>query len=276
MHAVEHVEDMTRAHVKDWQTWLWKRTHPHTHKPLADSTRLSHLTSVRQLCHFLLRRKILFLDPSAVLDTPRTKRPLPRNIPTIAEMENILARPDTGTLLGLRDKALLETAYSTGLRRRELADLNLYDINLTDRTIHVRRGKGGHARMTPLTETACHVLTRYIKESRARLIQRKNPRRLGHSDGALWITWTGERLRVNALGARVARYVRRIRPGTRAACHAIRHAFATHMLQGGAHIRLLQNMLGHARITSTEIYTHVKPIDLKAMHKKHHPRGLLE
>jgi integrase/recombinase XerD len=297
------VEEVTRAHVAEWQAWVWGRVNFRPGRPLSDTTRRHHLEAVKGLYKFLLDRKLLMIDPSAALVIPKVKEHLPRDIPTVKEMEEILSRPDIGTPLGLRDRAMLELAYSTGLRRGELADLDIYDVDLMERTVRVREGKGGKGRTAALTRTACEFLSRYITEARPRLARRVgrvqagraavsglapsnhfpgSPARVTPKGGAaeplgretgLWLTRTGERLKKDALGVRVARYVRGVRPGTGSACHCVRHAFATHMLQGGADIRLVQEMLGHVKIGTTERYTRVKPMDLKAAHRKHHPRG---
>ena len=225
---------------------------------------------------FLVERKVILADPAARLEWPKRRKAMPKGIPTRREMERILALPDTGTLLGLRDRALLEVVYATGLRRKELADLDIYDVDLNERTVVVRAGKGGKGRTAPLTKTARGYLSRYLAEARPKLARYLGREQPGRREMGLWLTWRGERISKGALGQSVARYVRMVRPGTPRACHGLRHAFATHMLEGGADVRVVQEMLGHAKITTTERYTHVKPMDLKAMHRKHHPHGRMK
>lgn len=270
--SVESVEEVTREMTGAYCAHVLGRTHPCTGRPLSRSTTSQYLEAAKAFFEFLVERKVLVADPAALLEWPKRKKDLPRGIPTREEMERILALPDTGTLLGLRDRALLETVYATGLRRQELADLEIYDVDLAERIVRVRSGKGGKGRTAPLTKTACDYLARYLAESRPKIERFLEREWSGRREMGLWLSWRGHRLEIGALGSAVGRYVRMVRPGNQWACHGLRHAFATHMLEGGADVRVIQEMLGHARLETTERYTHVKPVDLKAVHKKHHPR----
>jgi integrase/recombinase XerD len=188
-------------------------------------------------------------------------------------MEDILARPDIGTAFGLRDRTILEVLYATGIRRAEAVGLDLYDINLEDRTLCVRQGKGGKGRTVPLTATACEFLSRYMKEARPFLVRARGVRRAGEPEPALFVNALGERFQKNPLGQMVRFHVQAAVPGTEMGCHAIRRAFATHMLQGGANVVYIQRTLGHAHLKTTQRYAQLKPMDLKVAHRRHHPRG---
>lgn len=269
-HFVSEVEDVTRELVEEYRRRVTTRVHIHTGKRLALSTVIGHLAMVKLFFRFLIERKKLVFDPSGTLVVPQQKSRLPTHIPTEQEMEAILFRPDMGTPTGMRDRAILELLYSTGMRRAEAADLDLYDVNLADRTVTIRRGKGGKGRTVPVGHSAVQFLIRYIQETRPRMVKGGSVR--FPTVHALFVNPGGGRLSNDLLGHRVARYVKEVKPGVARPCHAIRHAFATHMLRGGAEIALIQRMLGHARIGTTEIYTHVTPLDLKKEHRKCHPR----
>ncbi len=270
--GVEEAENVTQDDVEAWRKWLMNRKHCWTGRPLAPLTRQRHFETIKILFTYLMERRVILADPASWLEIPKTNKPLPTNIPTEQELESILALPDTSIPTGLRDRAILEVAYATGLRREELADLDIYDVDLNEGIVRVRDGKGGKGRTAPLTKSACMYLARYLKKARPLLMNYLGLEREGAKETALWLKYTGQRLDKDPLGAMVGRYVRQVRPGARQSCHTIRHAFATHMIKGGAHIRLVQALLGHSHISSTMRYTHLKPIDLKAAHKKHHPR----
>ena len=270
---VNEVEAVTRGLVDEFRAWIMGRGHIHTGKTLALTTINGHLATVKIFFGFLVQRKVLAFDPSAALVFQKQPHGLPKNIPTEQEMEAILFRPDIGTLTGMRDRAILELLYSTAIRRSEAAMLNIYDINLAERTVVIRNGKGGKGRTLPVGNSAVQFLTRYMNEARPIMLKRFGHDVAGPREPALFVIPGGGRLSKAMLGHVVAKYVKAVKPGVTLACHAIRHAFATHMLKGGADIALIQRMLGHVNISTTEIYTHVTPTDLKAEHRKCHPRG---
>lgn len=271
--SIQSVDEVTRGMVEEYRTWVMGRTHMHTGRKLSISTLGHYFEPVKVFFGFLIQRKVLVMDPSGGLVWPKVKQALPKNIPTEEEMEQILARPDIGTLTGMRDRAILELIYSTGLRREEGANLDIYDVNLLERTVTIRRGKGGKGRILPVGKTAVEFLTRYMNETRPKMMKYLDREVIGTHATALFVSPGGDRFNRDSLGSMVSRYIRSVKPVVTQGCHAIRHAFATHMLRGGADIALVQRMLGHVQVSTTEIYTHVTPIDLKREHKKCHPRG---
>jgi integrase/recombinase XerD len=295
--GVEGAEETTQAMMDDYRAWMLAHTSLWTGRKLSISSVSHRLMTVKMFFAELSRRKALLADPARSLTWPRKVVNPPRNVPTEKQMEEILARPDTGTAFGLRDRAILETLYATGIRREEAARLDLYDVNLAERTLCVRRGKGGQGRTVPLTASACAFLARYLKESRPELVRARGVRPAGswaptlrqttppppsgqavyrqelRAESALFVSIKGERFKKDRLGQLVGRYVRAVAPGSTMTCHAIRHAFATHMIQGGAHPAYVQRMLGHADFQTTALYTQLKPTELKAAHRRHHPRG---
>jgi integrase/recombinase XerD len=203
-------------------------------------------------------------DPTADLESPRLPRSLPKSL-SEAEVESLLAAPDTDTDGGLRDKAMLETIYASGLRVSELVGLKVQQVSLDMGVVRVL-GKGAKERLTPLGEEAVDWIGRYLREAR--------PMILGPSKSdALFVTARGGPMTRQAFWGLVKRYG--ARAGIRSAIspHTLRHAFATHLINHGADLRVVQMLLGHADISTTQIYTHVARERLKRLHEKHHPRG---
>jgi integrase/recombinase XerD len=271
--SVETVEEVTRSLVDEYREWVTNRGHVNTGRKLSLRTVAHHLETLKMFFAFLMGRKTLLINPAAHLEWKNPGNALPRNIPTEKEMELILAQADLGTFSGLRDRAILEVMYSTGIRRAELTGLDMYDVNLAERTLTVRCGKGGKGRTLPLVKTAVDFLARYMNEARPNLLRHFGAEPPGAREAALFVAPGGKRLSSGRLGALVGRYVRAVKPEANMECHIIRHAFATHMLNGGADLAVIQRLLGHADISTTEIYTRVKPVDLKREHRKRHPRG---
>ncbi|MES2350111.1 MAG: tyrosine-type recombinase/integrase, partial [Pseudomonadota bacterium] len=193
-------------------------------------------------------------------------RHLPRNILSVDEVAAILGETDPSTVTGLRDRALLELLYSTGLRRKEVGNLTRSDIDFIRQVVFVREGKGGRDRVVPLGRRACAWLQKYLYEARPQLTV---------SDSmALFVTDYGDPVSGYYVAMRVKRYMAIAgieRPG---AAHLLRHACATHMLEGGADIRFIQALLGHTSLNTTEIYTHVSIEKLSAIHAATHPARL--
>jgi integrase/recombinase XerD len=269
---VEDVEEVTRAHVDEYQRMILNRVHRNTGRKLAPSTMGHYLETVRVFFSFLVDRKSVLVDPSAHMEWKLPHSPLPKNIPTPEEMRQILTLPDIGTFTGLRDRTMLEVLYSTGVRRMELCHLDIYDVNLGDGTLTVRSGKGGKGRTVPLLKTASEFLDRYMREARPGLVRWKGESEMAKQETALFVSPGGKRMPLGNVGAVIARYVRVIRPDATLGCHVFRHACATHLLQGGADVAMIQRLLGHSKLDTTAIYTQVMPMDLKAEHKRCHPR----
>ena len=202
-------------------------------------------------------------DPAADLSTPKLPRSLPKAM-TESEIEALLKAPDLDTPLGLRDKAMLELLYATGLRVSELVSLRGEQISLAQGVLRVR-GKGSKERLVPLGDEAQHWIVRYLQEARALLHARPQP--------ALFITQRGVAMTRQGFWLLIKRYA--VIAGVRSTLspHTLRHSFATHLLNHGADLRVVQLLLGHSDLSTTQIYTHIAREGLKAMHRKHHPRG---
>jgi len=221
-------------------------------------------SSLKRFFRFALRENKLAADPTLKLDTPKKPQRFPKSL-TETDVEALLAAPDANTPLGLRDRAMLEMLYATGLRVSELVALKLIEINQDMGVVRVF-GKGSKERMVPMGEEASYWLTRYLKEGRPRLLAR------AQSDAA-FVTARGGSMTRQAFWYLIKKHARASVPGKPMSPHTLRHAFATHLLNHGADLRVVQMLLGHADISTTQIYTHVARERLKQLHHKHHPRG---
>jgi integrase/recombinase XerD len=219
------------------------------------SRRVSTLKRFYQYC---LRERLVSADPSLKLDPPKRVPRFPKSL-SESDVEALLGAPDTATPLGLRDRAMLETLYATGLRVSELVALKTFETNLDAGVVRVL-GKGSKERLVPLGEEAVDWIGRYLK-SRNRNVD------------ALFITSRGGGMTRQAFWHLIRRYGAKAIPARKLSPHMLRHAFATHLINHGADLRVVQMLLGHADISTTQIYTHVARERLKALHAKHHPRG---
>ena len=234
--------------------------------PLTIGMQYQYLAPLKTWFRWMSREHHILANPAADLDLPRQPKRLPRSTPTVQEVEAILAEAEHDTPQGLRDRALLEVLYATGLRRMELAGTGVYDADLTRGLLWVRHGKGGRERVVPLGERAMAWLDKYLTEAR--------PQLLTADTEALFLTDYGEPVRADFVSNKVKRYMEFAGVHKVGSAHLLRHACATHMLEGGADIRFIQEMLGHASIETTEIYTHVSIDKLIAVHRATHPSRL--
>jgi integrase/recombinase XerD len=222
------------------------------------------LSSLRRFYQYLLREGMIADDPTAQLESPKLGRPLPKSL-TEEQVENLLQAPDIDTALGLRDRAMLETLYATGLRVSELVGLTLQQANLQAGVVKVI-GKGDKERLVPLGEEAIEWLQRYLHEARAKLLH-------GQTTDALFPTARGASMTRQAFWHNLRRYTAIAGIETHLSPHTLRHAFATHLLNHGADLRVVQMLLGHVDLSTTQIYTQVARERLKQLHAQHHPRG---
>ncbi len=222
------------------------------------------LSSLRRFYRYLVREKLTKDDPTALIEAPKLGRPLPKSL-TEEQVEKLLHAPDINTPRGLRDRAMLETLYATGLRVSELVNLLSMQVNLTEGVVRVI-GKGDKERLVPLGEEAIKWINRYIAEGRPDLTKRK-------PTPVLFPGNRGEALTRQAFWHNIKRYARAAGIQTALSPHTLRHAFATHLLNHGADLRVVQMLLGHADLSTTQIYTNVARERLKSLHAQHHPRG---
>jgi len=222
------------------------------------------LSSLRRFYQYLLREGCLKADPSAQIDAPKLGRPLPKSL-TESEVEALLQAPDVSQYLGLRDRAMLELLYACGLRVSELIELPVSQLNLRQGVLRVV-GKGNKERLVPLGEEAADWLDRYQHQARPAVLA-------GRMSDALFVTQRGSAMTRQAFWYLIKRYARQAGITTGLSPHGLRHSFATHLLNHGADLRVLQMLLGHSNLSTTQIYTHVARERLKGLHATHHPRG---
>ena len=222
------------------------------------------ISSLRKLYRFLLREGRIDRNPLATIDPPKLGRPLPKTL-SEAHVEALLNQAKTDETLGLRDRAMLELLYATGLRVSELVSLSVAALNLRQGVVRVT-GKGGKERLVPLGEEAECWLGRYLQEGRGELLRGR------HSDD-LFVTARGARMTRQAFWHLIKRYGASAEIRVPLSPHTLRHAFATHLLNHGADLRVVQMLLGHSDLSSTQIYTHVAQERLKTLHARCHPRG---
>jgi integrase/recombinase XerD len=222
------------------------------------------LSSLKRFYQWCLRERRVKSDPTLRLDPPKRAPRFPKTL-SEADVEALLAAPDTGSALGFRDRAMLEVLYASGLRVSELVNLKTFEVNLDAGVLRIL-GKGSKERLVPLGEEAVDWVRRYLKEARPELLKRRQSE-------ALFVTGRGGAMTRQAFWLNIKRYGGRAVPGKPLSPHVLRHAFATHLINHGADLRVVQMLLGHADISTTQIYTHVARERLKALHAKHHPRG---
>ena len=222
------------------------------------------VSSLKRFYQFALREGLRRDDPAAELESPKLPRSLPKSL-SEEQVEALLDAPDVATAQGLRDRAMLETLYASGLRVSELVGLKTMQVSLEMNVVRVL-GKGSKERLTPLGEEAADWIARYQREARPELLR-------GRKSDALFVTARGGPMTRQAFWGLVKRHASQA--GIRGAIspHTLRHAFATHPINHGADLRVVQMLLGHADISTTQIYTHVARERLKQLHRKHHPRG---
>jgi integrase/recombinase XerD len=260
--------EVTKSILEAYQRYLFYFRKP-SGKALSFSAQRVRLQKVRGLFRFLARENVIDANPASELELPRVERRLPRAVLSEREVEKVLALPDTTDPLGLRDRAMMEVLYSTGLRRAELAALSLFDIDPDRGTTTVRLGKGRKDRVVPIGERALGWIARYLDESRPQLCTPPD-------DAVLFLDEHGQRFEPEKLTHLMKRYIDAANLGKTGACHIFRHTMATLMLEGGADVRLIQEILGHVELSTTQIYTRISIRHLKAVHDTTHPGARLQ
>ena len=223
-----------------------------------------NISSLKRLFRYLLRQNRIATDPTLQIDTPKLPRSLPKSL-SEADVEALLNAPDTQTPLGLRDRAMLEVLYASGLRVSELVTLRVSQVSMDMGVVRVM-GKGSKERLVPLGEVALEWLRRYLADGRNVLLGRQ-------SSDAMFVTARAEGMTRQMFWYLIKKHALRGGLAVALSPHTLRHAFATHLLNHGADLRVVQMLLGHTDISTTQIYTHVARERLKTLHSQHHPRG---
>ena len=258
------VASVTRETIRDYQTHLYEEINTRG-QPHSVPYQNGKLKAVKGFFHFLAEEGYLVADPARTIPYAKKPKRLPRSILTASEARKLLHAPDKATVLGYRDRTILEVLYSSGIRKNELLNLLLPDVDYGQGFLRINSGKGDKDRVVPIGRIACKYLENYIKSVRPSLI--RNP-----YDNHLFLSMRGTRLSKTMLATIIERYTHKARIKKHVTPHTFRHTCATLMLRNKANIRHIQELLGHASLESTQIYAHVSITDLKEVHSKCHPR----
>jgi site-specific recombinase XerD len=262
---VRDIRRVTRDHIAGYLRHLATVKTQRRRTPFTEASRVVYATNVRRLFRYLYKQNLVLMNPTSDLVLPKVNR-LPRVVPTEAQARRIVSAPSADTLIGRRDRAILETFYGSGIRAKECRGLDLRDIDLSRFILTVRLGKGGKDRVVPISGRAAVALDLYLREVRPEFL--KNP-----GEQALFLSWnTGGRLKQTGMQQVVVRAAHAAGVPVRMAPHALRHACALHLLRGGADIRHVQALLGHSSIGTTAVYTRLDMRDLKHVVERSHPR----
>lgn len=265
--SITRPQEVTKPIIDRYQRHLFHMRMP-SGKPLSFSAQLARLVPVRGFFKWLTRQNVLLWNPASEIELPRQEKRLPKHVLTAGEAEQVMMQPEIADPIGLRDRAILETLYSTGIRRMEVINLTV-DLDQERGTLMVRQGKGKKDRMVPIGERAVTWIGKYLDEARPKLVLPPDP-------GTLFVTQEGEEISPHRLTQLVRTYIRAAETGKTGSCHLFRHTCATLMLEGGADIRYIQEMLGHVELSTTQIYTQVSIRRLKAVHALTHPSAKID
>jgi integrase/recombinase XerD len=261
-------QEITKQILEHFQRHLYHFRKPNG-KPLGFHRQSILLTGLKGFFKWLAQNDHLVYNPASELILPKVPMQLPKDILTNDEVETILNQPDLTSPFGIRDRAIMETLYSTGIRRTELVNLSIYNVDQNRGTVFIDQGKGKKDRVVPIGERALAWISKYLDEVRENLLTDPN-------EHTLFITYQGGGFHPNKLTAIIRNYINQADIGKSGSCHLFRHSMATLMLENGADVRFIQEMLGHARLDTTQRYTHVSISKLKDIHSATHPGAKLK
>jgi integrase/recombinase XerD len=267
-HGLVEPSEVTKPVIERYQRHLYHHRKKNG-DPLSFRGQHAQLVPVRSFFKWLARQNYILYNPASEMELPKLEKRLPKHVLSSGEAEAVLALPDIREPIGIRDRAMLETFYSTGMRRAELIGLKLFDLDFDRGTLMIRQGKGKKDRMVPIGERALLWIRKYLDNVRVSLC-------IEPDNGVLFLTAEGDAFSTYRMTQLVRDYVNASNIGKKGACHLFRHTCATLMLEGGADIRFIQQLLGHAELSTTEIYTQVSIRKLKEIHNATHPGAKLE
>jgi integrase/recombinase XerD len=275
-HGIDDWRAVTENHLREFLTFLERDYRSEQNKGVKISSIKTWLARVRDFFAWMQRRGRLLYNPAERVTMPKAARSLPRVLDE-AEMSRLIEMPDVKTTIGLRDRALMEVLYATGMRHGELHGLDLYDVDTRARRIVIRGGKGERDRIVPLTQNAAHWLDRYLSVSRPELAAghlwgkgESRKKRVVNPSPALWLSVTGCRFSYIMIWQIIQAYA--AAAGVKASAHTFRHSCATHLLRRGADLRHIQELLGHQKLDTTVLYTHLTVDDLRTAVTEAHQR----
>jgi len=257
---------ITKNHLESYQRSIYRYRKPNG-EPLQVSTQRQRITGLKAFFVFLCKQDIIPANPASDLDLPReTKRKLPKAL-NQDEIKTLMNHPNVSDAMGLRDRAMLELLYATGIRRAELSQLELNDFDVANQTILIRDGKGSKMRLVPVAQNAIFWLQRYLERSRPKLL-------VEEAEKAIFLSGYGSAITPGSLGNWMRKLIKDLDLSDAGSCHLLRHSCATHMLENGCDIRLIQQLLGHERLETTSIYTEVAIKHLKEVYNRTHPSAI--
>jgi len=259
-------QEVTKPILERYQRYLYYYRKENG-QPLSFGSQHAQVLPVRAFFKWLARGNHILYNPASEIEMPKLEKRLPKYVLTVSEAEQILNVPMLDTDIGLRDRAILEVLYSTGIRRVELINLRIFDIDADRETVVVRQGKGKKDRMIPIARRTIDWIEKYVVEARDNFVVEPD-------NGTLFLTTKGQSFVPQSLSRIVRNYIDAAEIGKTGSCHLFRHTMATLMLEGGSDIRFVQQMLGHSSLLTTQIYTQVSIRKLKQIHKATHPACL--
>jgi integrase/recombinase XerD len=259
-------QDITKPILERYRRYLY-HYRKENGEPLSFPSQHTRLVPLKAFFKWLAKENHILYNPASELELPRLHRRLPKHLLTHDEIERILNQTSLHGAIGIRDRAIIETLYSTGMRRMEAANLKLYDVDLNNGSVMIRGGKGNKDRLIPIGERACAWISKYIEEVRPGYVVEPD-------DGTVFLAEYGEPLHKGRLTDIVRKHIVAAGIDKPGSCHLFRHTMATQMLENGADIRYIQAMLGHSSLSTTEIYTQVSIRKLKEIHTATHPARL--
>ncbi len=265
--ALSLAASITAEHIERYRRYLYQ--YCYKEKRIKAVTQKNHLLVIKQYFAWLTRSRWIVINPTADMALPKIPYQLTHRLLSQAEIKRFIDVIDLGSKTGLRDRSIIETLYSTGIRRAELINLEIDDIDIADGMVLVRLGKGNKDRRIPIGDRALHWLDRYLSDWRPDC-----PR--ASMSNTLYLSEKGYKTRDGDIGKRIREYKAKAQINKPGGCHLFRHAMATHMLDNGADIRHIQEMLGHSNLSSTQIYTKVSNQQLKDVHRQTHPAAWVE
>lgn len=258
--SIDDLRQVTKQHVVDYQAQVRQR-------PIAEETKAVLIRSIKRLFEHLSEKHLLLLNPcDGIVEVNRQHRPI-GTVLTPAEVNRLREQPNLSLRTGIRDRAIIEVFYTTGIRCDELVNLNVYDADLKDNLLYIRKAKGGHQRVVPLGKQAGRYLKEYLTKIRPHHA-RKHPRQR-----RLFLNVSGQAVTGNTIRSLLFTHRKSARIKKPITPHTLRRTCATHLLTGGADIRFVQKLLGHKNIKTTQRYTKVMPVDVKQMHAQTHPNA---
>jgi len=266
--GLKYPRDITKPILERYQRHLYHFRSANG-SPLSFRTQYVYLTAIQGFFRYLGKQNFILSNPASDLDLPRCEKRLPRGVLSISEVEQVLNVIDIKETVGIRDRAILETFYSTGIRRMELIRLHLFDLDIDRQTLMIREGKGKKDRMIPIGERALSWIRKYLEDVRPSWVVEPD-------SGILFLTVRGEFLSPHWLSRMVGEFLEKANIGKKGSCHMFRHTMATLMLEGGADIRFIQQMLGHAKLDTTSLYTQISIRKLQEIYLATHPGAKLE